>query len=60
MIMNEYGWIMTINEYGLLMIMNEYGSRDNRYDPYINSHECLVNPNSGFLTKYSHILRYYC
>ncbi|XP_023347024.1 uncharacterized protein LOC111715861 isoform X2 [Eurytemora carolleeae] len=39
------------------MIMNEYGSRDNRYDPYINSHECLVNPNSGFLTKYSHILR---
>ena len=33
--------------------------RDPRYDNYINSHECLINPSAVFLTQYSHILRYF-
>ena len=32
-------------------------SRDHRYDSYMNSQECLVNPAATFLARYSHLLR---
>ncbi len=44
----------------MLCLMYAVGiaDRDNLYDHYINSHECLVNPAASFLSQYSHILRY--